>query len=1030
MSEIVQVIQQAYEQFKQNNTITKLDFDENLEKTTKSYTAFFKECGILNYVKHLQGDSKTNDQLILYESIDKMYEVKRMLYQYSYEEISAIFDNPPPQVKEYLYKCFQEYYKMEQSSLSPHGIKPLKFNIVSAPQKDFNFLYCEFIFEHFPHSLGNILSNDTSISTEHINKSLSSLDYFIQILEGIIFLEENYIRANFDLTHDVVVDDPSKTLKLVRIKNINKEFDKVLAEPLYSFPNIEIAKSFIEFKGNENLTISVEEKEFSDLIHKLAVLILKFFEVYKELNLNDSDFIDIQKSKTKFQNFQDIMQKKINSLTQSLDKNLLEMIKEIIETPVINLGKAREIFDSLQNFNKQYNHFREPDEFLNLGKEDVLNDKSEPQNNFLDQNREVQTSELDSLKMRNQQLEVSLNKLENELILKKQESELLRNKNFELEKKIQQKQDLNNLNANTKITDLQNIKKTLEMEIEEKNKECQELRNSFNKKSVEIIEIQAQHGKSIGKPNVGNVGNFAKSPFVKDEMQDKFNENKLQEKEKEINQLKDLIKEEKRQFQTLNSNYQQIKNELALFKNKYQELEEKYNKEMFNQEINKDSPIPYIHTASQPVNEETLNNKYILACQQVDVIKAQIQKLKEENKKDSSQESSIHSIPTKAGVIQPNSQVNQLNQELSDQRANEQDLTCMLETCQRDLGKVKKEYEQYKASHQGKNSSNEAQFEIFLLQIAKSSIKHSTTNISSGVEFTLNLDEYKNLINSINAQEIEKPFIEKKYNGMMSNGKPHGFGRMDYPDGSLYKGSFANGYREGTGILINKTKKTKYYGSFLNNCYHGFGIFIDESIPNQPIIYNGQFVNDKMHGEGTLIFDNLDIYVGGIYEGKIHGSGIKYFRGGAFYKGNFKDEKINGYGILTYSNKSSYEGFWINDKMHGQGKFFNAEQNSTCEGEFKEGAIFNGKLTCIKDSKITIEYYNLGKKVSGSQPPPIPQQFTNLNYNHNSPSVPLGNNPNARSSPNLLVPPIKNQKVDSSQTSNITYVKASTKKYN
>jgi hypothetical protein len=57
---------------------------------------------------------------------------------------------------------------------------------------------------------------------------------------------------------------------------------------------------------------------------------------------------------------------------------------------------------------------------------------------------------------------------------------------------------------------------------------------------------------------------------------------------------------------------------------------------------------------------------------------------------------------------------------------------------------------------------------------------------------------------------------------------------------------------------------------FLNDLFHGKGQYISG---NKKIIYEGQFVNNKFHGEGTLQRIGEHIYKGNFVQEKYEGQG-------------------------------------------------------------------------------------------------------------------------------------------------------------
>ena len=110
---------------------------------------------------------------------------------------------------------------------------------------------------------------------------------------------------------------------------------------------------------------------------------------------------------------------------------------------------------------------------------------------------------------------------------------------------------------------------------------------------------------------------------------------------------------------------------------------------------------------------------------------------------------------------------------------------------------------------------------------------------------------------------------ERKYKGDVVGGKPHGYGKEVWPDGSKYEGMYDKGVRTGQGIY-NWPDKSCYKGSFKENEMCGFGIFEWEN-GNR---YEGMWKGSKMHGEGKFVWRNGNAYLGGYEEGVKHGDGV------------------------------------------------------------------------------------------------------------------------------------------------------------
>ncbi|MBR3919839.1 MAG: hypothetical protein IKJ59_14105 [Clostridia bacterium] len=149
-------------------------------------------------------------------------------------------------------------------------------------------------------------------------------------------------------------------------------------------------------------------------------------------------------------------------------------------------------------------------------------------------------------------------------------------------------------------------------------------------------------------------------------------------------------------------------------------------------------------------------------------------------------------------------------------------------------------------------------------------------------------------------------------------------------------------------------------------------------------VYEGELVDGKPHGQGTLTYANGDIYEGQWKNGKREGDGtLTWSSTGVYYKGNFTDGNIAGYG--TFYPKTAepvsavwkwvngrqeaiggytgrYEGMMCDQKLNGYGIFVHDYPghegvSRTIEGEFKDGTIHGYiKLTQTTEGAVYGEY--------------------------------------------------------------------------
>ena len=97
-----------------------------------------------------------------------------------------------------------------------------------------------------------------------------------------------------------------------------------------------------------------------------------------------------------------------------------------------------------------------------------------------------------------------------------------------------------------------------------------------------------------------------------------------------------------------------------------------------------------------------------------------------------------------------------------------------------------------------------------------------------------------------------------------------------------------------------------YIGEFKNGLKHGKGKKYDQ---DQNIIYEGDFVDGKMEGNGKLFYDNGYYYVGGFKDGKRHGDGEEFDPNGRFYRciTYLNGENIRSYQVVSGPDEEGEE---------------------------------------------------------------------------------------------------------------------------
>lgn len=77
---------------------------------------------------------------------------------------------------------------------------------------------------------------------------------------------------------------------------------------------------------------------------------------------------------------------------------------------------------------------------------------------------------------------------------------------------------------------------------------------------------------------------------------------------------------------------------------------------------------------------------------------------------------------------------------------------------------------------------------------------------------------------------------------------------------------------------------------------------------NGKITYTGDVKNNRMNGQGRLVYDNGDVYEGEFVNGVFSGQGVFTSNAGWTYEGEFRQGQAHGKGKLTAKDGSVYEG--------------------------------------------------------------------------------------------------------------------------
>ncbi|MDC9721842.1 MAG: hypothetical protein PSN34_03600 [Urechidicola sp.] len=182
--------------------------------------------------------------------------------------------------------------------------------------------------------------------------------------------------------------------------------------------------------------------------------------------------------------------------------------------------------------------------------------------------------------------------------------------------------------------------------------------------------------------------------------------------------------------------------------------------------------------------------------------------------------------------------------------------------------------------------------------------------------------------------------------GCISGNCQNGFGNYKDTEGFTYIGTFKNGMYNGACTWYDKNERLLYEGNVVEGKLQGLGTLYSENGD----VFEGEFNNNKMDGYGRYTFANGDVYDGDFKNGFRNGSGMLTLANGGSFFGKYKDGLENGEGTIIHSNGDEESCNYINGKREGEAEYI-----------FKSGKKLiytykNDKVISVKnvDAKSTI----------------------------------------------------------------------------
>ncbi|MBQ9637635.1 MAG: hypothetical protein IJV36_07085 [Prevotella sp.] len=205
------------------------------------------------------------------------------------------------------------------------------------------------------------------------------------------------------------------------------------------------------------------------------------------------------------------------------------------------------------------------------------------------------------------------------------------------------------------------------------------------------------------------------------------------------------------------------------------------------------------------------------------------------------------------------------------------------------------------------------------------------------------VEETANLYSNIDAEGLDKnckTLARKLLKLNLSTGAAK---REVVIDGNRYEGEIVDGKPHGKGTMYfassDANKRRSYEGNWANGLMEGNGTMTWQNDSK----YVGDWSNNQQNGTGVLYYSNGRRYEGNFRNGVKHGQGTFIWTNGEKYIGNWDDDKIEGYGIYYYADGSRYEGNWTSGVINGKGTMYYSPNDElhrvSYEGGWQKGHL-------------------------------------------------------------------------------------------
>uniref|UniRef100_A0A914UWH9 VPS9 domain-containing protein n=1 Tax=Plectus sambesii TaxID=2011161 RepID=A0A914UWH9_9BILA len=185
-------------------------------------------------------------------------------------------------------------------------------------------------------------------------------------------------------------------------------------------------------------------------------------------------------------------------------------------------------------------------------------------------------------------------------------------------------------------------------------------------------------------------------------------------------------------------------------------------------------------------------------------------------------------------------------------------------------------------------------------------------------------------------------FSSCRYEGGWIDAKPHGSGKLYWPDGRMYIGRFRDGVIQGLGTMRVPVEGTAMVD----------GRRLVDTM-------TGVWKNGKLNGLALVQYASGSSYEGYMKESLKHGHGVlRASNSHNLYVGAWRDDKKQGYGVFS-TQRERYLGMWFDDLRHGLGAVVTID-GVFHEGLFEKDRLVKGKLLCTDGTIYDGEFNGTG----------------------------------------------------------------------